>query len=144
MTNNGGAASGVVKKEMVVKVDPAAASKTAKSDSSFFTQPKKKVLPSFKKVPPAKRDDGAVSQPSNFDPFQEALNAMTGGSVMNATAASTNTPPAAEFVDMVIDGPKKPIDPLKRKKSVSFRPDEELEAIRWITRADYGEDENEV
>lgn len=142
-------------KKETVKVDPSS-SKTAaaKTDNSFFTQPKKKALPSFKKVPLAKREDaGAVSQPSSFDPFQEALNAMTKGSGVTASAAVTaanagmgaSTPPSAisESMDMVVDGPTRPpVDPLKRKKSVSFRPNEELEAIRWISKADYGDDED--
>lgn len=41
-----------------------------------------------------------------------------------------------------VDGPKK--DNLRKKKSVTFRPDEQLEAIRWITKADYGDEEGEV
>lgn len=146
-------AASTVKRE-IVKIDPTVMTKVAKTDSSFFTQPKKKALPSFKKVPPAKKDD--VSQPSNFDPFQEALNAMTRGSTVNSgtptpstttvgtPTGSMSTPPpgGVESFDMVIDGPQRPVDPLRRKKSVTFRPDSELEAIRWIERADYGGDDD--
>lgn len=122
--------------------------KTAKSDSSFFSAPKKKVLPSFKKVaPPAKKDE-AVSQPLSFDPFQEAFNALTKGS---GVGAATSTPPPtnavldANVADTVMDFVPSKKDPLRRKKSVTFPSDDALEAIRWIQRADYpDDDESEV
>jgi len=142
-----------VKKEGVAKTE-AAAVKTAKSDSSFFSAPKKKSLPSFTKKTPVKKDE-TVAQPSSIDPFLEAYNAMTGGSVntTNAAVPSTSSAPAVASISaavsvptngMAIDEVKKPADPLKRKKSVSFAPDGELEVIRWITRAEYPEDSSEV
>lgn len=136
-----------VKKEAVSKGETSTV-KTTKSDSSFFSAPKKKSLPNFTKKIPAKKDD-KVAQPSNIDPFQEAYNAMTGGSVNPTTTSSTSVTSAVVAADtstdgMIIDAPKKLTDPLKRKKSVSFAPDAELEAIRWITRAEYPEDDNPV
>src|SRR5258708_12673348 len=74
----------VVKKEPGVKTEPgiatssATTTKAAKTDSSFFSAPKKKPLPTFKKVP--KKEESTtgpgVAQPSNFISFQEAWKAL--------------------------------------------------------------------
>lgn len=160
------AGNGAAKKEpgRTTKAEATGGAAAAKSDSSFFSAPKKKVLPSFKKVASnaAKAD---VSQPSNIDPFQEALNAMTkgAGAAANATSsmsaskssivAGTNGASSSSSDGMMLDGTTsyngvssstKPSDPLKRKKSVVFASDDQLEAIRWIERAEYDDEEDEV
>ena len=159
------AGNGAAKKEpgRTTKAEATGGAAAAKSDSSFFSAPKKKVLPSFKKVAStaAKAD---VSQPSNIDPFQEALNAMTKGAGAAANATSSTSAGKSSIVagtngassssdGMMLDGTTsyngvssstKPSDPLKRKKSVVFASDDQLEAIRWIERAEYDDEEDEV
>jgi protein phosphatase 1 regulatory subunit 10 len=160
-----GTTSTVVKKDPTTNVSKAE-SKSAvgvvKTDNSFFSVPKKKALPSFTKKPApgpnGKKED--ISQPSNFDPFQEAMDAMMkSGTVTSAGPAPAPASAKGKSVDfndatsssdaaMLIDRPSssapvssKPSDLLKRSKSVTFAPDHELEQVRWIDKADYGDNE---
>lgn len=127
----------LVKKE----VKPAApAVKDAKSDSGFFSAPKPKPkLPSFKKapVPPPKREEN-IAQPSSIDPFQEALKLMGKGrkespAVSTPPPTSANTPPLAGLTK---NG--------KKKKSVTWPSDDQLELVRLIEKAIYDDDPVDV
>ncbi|KAF9458016.1 hypothetical protein BDZ94DRAFT_1271762 [Collybia nuda] len=126
----------VVKKEVKPVVT---AVKDAKSDSSFFSTPKPKPkLPSFKKGAPVvqvKREPGTnVAQPSSVDPFQEVLKSMT-RTRKDSPAASTppsgaaSTPPQSGITK---NG--------KKKKSVTWAPESQLESIRLIEKAVYDDD----
>ncbi|KAF8304790.1 hypothetical protein DL93DRAFT_2233363 [Clavulina sp. PMI_390] len=157
--------SASIKKELTVKAEP---TKVGKTDNSFFTAPKKKPLPSFKKVVAPVKKEGSPSTTGNgnassasaasIDSFQEAMNAMRGNTGVTAPTstaspvtvganASWNANSGASGSDaMDVDSPGpggKPRDPLRKKKSVSFRPDSELEAVKWIDKATYDDDENE-
>lgn len=101
-----------------------------------------------------------VAQPSNFDPFQEALKALTakGAPVIKAEPtllASGTSGTDTETVDSPMNVDTSTSVNLnnmaggisllgKRKKSVTFATDDKLESIRWITRAEYGNDASEV
>lgn len=124
---------------------PAAATvKDSKSDSSFFSAPKQKPkLPSFKKAPngptastAAKKETPAnVAQPSSTDAFQEALKDMARARKPSPVApnisGNTTTTPSA-----IPAGAK----PLKKKKSVTWAPDGQLELVKLIERAVYDDD----
>ncbi len=153
----------VVKKEPGVKTEPgiatssATTTKAAKTDSSFFSAPKKKPLPTFKKVP--KKEESTtgpgVAQPSNFDSFQEAWKALAAKGVPVIKAeptlqASGTSGTGTETVDSPMNVDTPPSVNLnnmaggisllgRRKKSVTFATDDKLESIRWITRAEYGD-----
>jgi protein phosphatase 1 regulatory subunit 10 len=140
----------VVKKE--TKPVLLTAVKDAKSDFSFFSAPKPKPkLPSFKKAPPppagtaVKREPGAngagVAQPSSIDPFQEALKSMKArkDSPVVSTPPSTTTPP------LVLQHTQTGVTKNgKRKKSVSWAPEDKLESIRFIEKAIYDDDPVDV
>jgi protein phosphatase 1 regulatory subunit 10 len=156
----GSSSVSTVKKEGA-KPEPVT-TKAAKSDSSFFSAPKKKVLPSFKKVAVSsnakKEDTASVSQPLNFNPYQEALKDLatkTSSAAATATQAPTPapTPPvgagAGSSGSMDVVGNAGPSSTsvdvnMKPKKSVTFAPDGQLEMIKWISRADYPDDKPEV
>ncbi|KAF8334960.1 uncharacterized protein EI90DRAFT_3049046 [Cantharellus anzutake] len=163
----------LVKKEPGVKTEPGVSTttttKAAKTDNSFFSAPKKKPLPTFKKVP--KKEEGTtspgVAQPSNVDPFQEALKALTAKGTpavkmdptqpaSGASGSGSTSGTGAEKIDspMSVDTPPTTLNMNnvagsmqslfgKRKKSVTFPTDDKLESIRWITRAEYGDDASE-
>jgi protein phosphatase 1 regulatory subunit 10 len=147
-----------VKKEGI-KAEPLT-TKAAKSDSSFFSTPKKKVLPSFKKVPVGsnvkKEDAASVSQPLNFNPYQEALKDLAIKAPSTATPPTqtpTPTPAVGEranlsgLIDVVgnTGTSSSSVDVnMKHKKSVTFAPEGQLEMIKWISRADYPDDKPEV
>lgn len=130
----------VVKKEAKPVVT---AVKDAKSDSSFFSTPKPKPkLPSFKKGAPAvqvKREPGAnVAQPSSVDPFQEVLKSMTrtrkeSPAVSTPPSGAASTPPQTGIAK---NG--------KKKKSVTWAPENQLESIRLIEKAVYDDDPVDV
>ncbi|KAJ6612145.1 hypothetical protein B0H10DRAFT_1918313 [Mycena sp. CBHHK59/15] len=134
-------ASGSVKKE---PGKPAAAVKDAKSDSSFFSAPKPKPkLPSFKKAPPppppgAKKDEPGVAQPSAIDPFQEALKSMKARKGSPLSVVSTPPPDGAAGTSAgaapgyMRNG--------KRKKTVTWPPEGQLESVRLIEKAIYDDD----
>jgi protein phosphatase 1 regulatory subunit 10 len=129
-----------VKKEVKPVVT---ALKDAKSDSSFFSAPKPKPkLPSFKKAPAATvktEPDPNVAQPSSIDPFQEALKSMAKArkdspAVSTPPPTTTNTPPIAAGLTKLG----------KKKKSVAWAPEGQLELVRLIERAVYDDDPVDV
>lgn len=108
-----------------------AAVKDAKSDSSFFSAPKPKPkLPSFKKAPvpaPTKKEEN-VAQPSSVDPFQEVLRTMKSrkeSPAVSTPPAAVNTPPQTNSLSKIG----------KKKKSVTWAPDSQLESVKLIERA---------
>jgi len=139
----------VVKKEgkpstMMTATAAAATVKESKSDSSFFSAPKQKAkLPSFKKAPataPAATKEPAanVARPSSTDAFQEALKDMRARKPSpSAPSTSSNSTPASSAV---LAGAK----PLKKKKSVTWAPDGQLELVKLIERAVYDDDPVDV
>ena len=131
----------VVKKE-TKSVAPAV--KDAKLDTSFFSAPKPKPkLPSFKKAPPApvsvkKEPDPNVAQPSSIDPFQEALKSMAKYRPVVSTPPPTTQPSAANTPPpgLAKNG--------KKKKSVTWAPEGQLESVRLIEKAIYDDDPVDV
>ncbi|KAK0467804.1 uncharacterized protein EV420DRAFT_1635076 [Desarmillaria tabescens] len=123
----------------VTKKVMAPAAKDAKSDSSFFSAPKPKPkLPTFKKAPVVKKEpDANVSQPLSIDPFQEALKSMAKSRKESPAPAPAPTPPAATTGSPPQAGPSKLG---KKKKSVSWAPDNDLESVRFIEKAVYDDD----
>jgi len=121
--------------------------KESKSDSSFFSAPKQKPkLPSFKKAPVAttapvatrKEPLANVAQPSSTDAFQEALKDMRARKPSpSAPSTSSNN---ALATSSVLTGAK----PLKKKKSVTWAPDGQLELVKLIERAVYDDDPVDV
>ncbi|KAF8075900.1 hypothetical protein FPV67DRAFT_1469704 [Lyophyllum atratum] len=117
--------------------------KDAKSDSSFFSAPKPKPkLPSFKKAPPPPAPAAPaknVAQPSSINPFEEVLKSMGRGrkdSPAVSTPPSSGTPPQNaqqyQHPQLTKKGTK--------KKSVTWAPPAQLEAIRFIEKAIYDDD----
>ncbi len=134
----------IVKKEG--KTTATAAVKESKSDSSFFSAPKQKPkLPSFKKAPAGtppptatkKEPPANVAQPSSTDAFQEALKDMRARKP-SPSAPSTSSNNA--LASSVLTGVK----PLKKKKSVTWAPDGQLELVKLIERAVYDDDPVDV
>ncbi|KAG7446023.1 uncharacterized protein BT62DRAFT_1006200 [Guyanagaster necrorhizus] len=128
----------------VTKKVTAPAAKDAKSDSSFFSAPKPKPkLPTFKKAPVVKKEpDANVSQPLSIDPFQEALKSMAKS--RKESPAPTPTPPTATTSSppqAAVPGPSRLG---RKKKSVSWAPDSDLESIRFIEKAVYDDDPVDV
>ena len=121
----------------------AATVKESKSDSSFFSAPKQKPkLPSFKKAPigttalvATKEPPANVAQPSSTDAFQEALKDM------RARKPSPSAPSTSNVLTSSVLGGSKP---LKKKKSVTWAPDEQLELVKLIERAVYDDDPVDV
>ncbi|KAF7799112.1 hypothetical protein EIP86_010342 [Pleurotus ostreatoroseus] len=120
---------------------------TAKSDSSFFSKPKPR-LPSFNKKTPVavkKEPDPNVAQPSSYNPFMEIVASMK----PRKDSPSTSTPPPAATPtgaptvtsrQTSADG----INTDKKKKSVTWAPDGQLEAVKLIERAIYDDDPADV
>lgn len=128
----------VIKKE----VKPVVTSvKDAKSDSSFFSNPKPKPkLPSFKKAPIAKKEPVTnIAQPSSFDPFQEALKSMA--KTRKESPAMLTPPPLISNSSSSTFGLTKSG---QKKKTVTWAPDEQLESIRIIDKAIYDDDPVDV
>lgn len=102
-------------------------------------KPKAK-LPSFKKALTPVAPPAAVKQEPAFNPFQEALMGMKTrkGSPLNVPAAGVTPPPTnapsnpSRGVRLAKNG--KPV------KSVRWKPDHQLEAIKLIDRAIYDDD----
>ncbi|KAL7281990.1 hypothetical protein ACG7TL_003457 [Trametes sanguinea] len=130
--------------------------KDAKSDSSFFSKPKttKTQMPSFKKntstpsasmstAPSKKEPDANTAQPSHHNHFQDLLKDLQGPS---AAGPSNSTPPpgpsAGPSTGPGTDAQPPPGQPGlgKRKKSVTWAPDGQLEQIKLIERAVYDDD----
>ncbi|KAI3604761.1 hypothetical protein WG66_008559 [Moniliophthora roreri] len=140
----------------IVKAAGGAGVKDAKSDSGFFSAPKPKPkLPTFKKAPPTSNNTStldSVAQPSSIDPFQEVLKSMgkarprsqspAAGSTSAATAtppSTTNTPPlvgSTSVTGLTKSG--------KKKKSVTWAPQESLESIKWIEKVIYDGDPSDA
>ena len=137
----------MVKKEARSTAPPV---KDAKADSSFFSAPKPKAkLPTFKKavvVGLVKKEDTTailtsnVSQPSNFDPFQEALKSMKVAK-RDSPAVSTPPPQSASSTDT---SDAQNSGTIKKRKSVTWAPDGKLESIKLIERAVYDDDPTDV
>lgn len=129
----------VVKKESKPVVT---AVKDAKSDSSFFSAPKPKPkLPSFKKAPITKKEPVTnIAQPSSIDPFQEALKSMA-KTRKDSPAMSTPPPTAANQSSASTFSLTKSG---RKKKTVTWAPDEQLESIRLIEKAIYDDDPADV
>jgi len=132
----------VVKREPKVVVTSV---KDAKSDSSFFSNKPKAKLPKFTKAPPApsktSKSDVAmkvadnVAQPSSFDPFQDALRTMK-----RTASPKTEVRSGTPQVESRSPVPPTKLGTLKKKKSVTFAPDSQLEQIKWIEKAIYEDD----
>lgn len=86
-----------------------------------------------------KEPDGNVSQPLSIDPFQEALKSMAKS--RKESPAPTPTPPMVTTSSPPQPGPSKLG---KKKKSVSWAPDSNLESIRFIEKAVYDDDPVDV
>jgi hypothetical protein len=128
----------------------AATMKESKSDSSFFSAPKQKPkLPSFKKAPGGttpptiiKKELAAnVAQPSSTDAFQEALKDMARARRPSPAAPAPSTSSNAEAVLSAASANTKL---LKKKKSVTWAPDGQLELVKLIERAVYDDDPVDV
>jgi len=134
----------VVKKE-TKPVAPAV--KDAKLDTSFFSAPKPKPkLPSFKKAPPApvsvkKEPDPNVAQPSAIDPFQEALKFMAKN---RKEIPLVSTPPPTTQPSAANTPPPGLAKNGKKKKSVTWAPEGQLESVRLIEKAIYDDDPVDV
>lgn len=115
--------------------------KDAKSDSSFFSEKKVKKLPKFTKAPPpvsVKKEDTNIALPSSRDPFQEALQSMVGKGLKDSAATP---PPASHHSTSVAPESGRPS---KKKKTVQWAADNELEAVRFIEKAVYDDDPVDV
>lgn len=134
-------------------------------DSSFFSAPKpKQKLPSFKKAPAssaasatstarvsaalqATSSSSEVAQPNAVDPFQEALAIMGkgragGNSATPEPSASANTNNTTGAVlSSSASGVTKPS---KKRKSVTWAPENQLVKIRVIEKAVYDDDPAQV
>lgn len=142
LSNSAMTVKAVVIKDIKDKAKPivsVTAVKDAKSDSSFFSTPKPKPkLPSFKKAPvpmPVKKEEN-VAQPSSVDPFQEVLKTMK----TRRESPATSTPPPVYTAPQTNSLSKYG----KKKKSVTWAPDSQLESVRLIERAVYDDDPQEV
>lgn len=128
-----------VAKDKAKPIVSVTAVKDAKSDPSFFSTPKPKPrLPSFKKAPvpvPVKKGEN-VAQPSSVDPFQEVLKTMK----TRRESPAVSTPPPIYTASQTNSLPKNS----KKKKSVTWAPDTQLESVRLIERAVYDDDPREV
>jgi hypothetical protein len=130
----------VVKREPKVVVT---AVKDAKSDSSFFSNKPKAKLPKFTRAVPPSAKVGItvvkstenVSQPSSFDPFKDALRSMK-RTASPKTEARSETPQA----ESKSTGQLSNLSTVKKKKSVTFAPDSQLEQIKYIEKAVYEDD----
>lgn len=121
--------------------------KNAKSDSSFFSAPKPKPkLPSFKKAPaPVKKEpEPNVAQPSNFNPFEEALKSMRPRKGSPMVSTPPPAPPPAPSASTTVAGSAAIAKNDKAKKSVTWAPEGKLELIKLIERAVYDDDPQDV
>jgi protein phosphatase 1 regulatory subunit 10 len=137
----------VVKKEpgstSITTKAPSQAVKDAKADSSFFSAPKAKAkLPSFKKAPvQVKKEEGSsTAVPSAYDPFQEVLKSMKA----RKESPAVSTPPATSTPNSMLDSQQGLARNLRKKKSVTWAPDHQLESIKLIEKAIYDDDPVDV
>ncbi|CAE6404328.1 unnamed protein product [Rhizoctonia solani] len=129
-------------KEKEARAAPGTVTKETKSDSSFFTDtkpkaaPVKRVLPSFTKKP-ASVPASDVAQPSNHNTFEEAL-AHLG---VKPKASTPTVPEAMEGVTPSVSrAPSISLESGKKRKRVTFKPEEHLVEVRWIEKAIYDDD----
>jgi len=139
----------VVKKEpgsmSITTKAPPQAVKDAKADSSFFSAPKPKAkLPSFKKAPVPvqvkKEESNNIAVPSSYDPFQEVLKSMKA----RKESPAVSTPPATSTPNSMLDSQQGLARNLRKKKSVTWAPDHQLESIKLIEKAIYDDDPVDV
>lgn len=142
-----------VKREPVAgKVPPAAGSgaaaaaakDAAKADSSFFSapKPKPKKLPSFSKKQSAPATGTGVAQASPLNAFEEALKSMKS---RNSPAAPTPPPTGGAAGSAAgAGGASGSGRGQRRKKSVTWAPDDRLESVRFIEKAVYDDDPVDV
>ncbi|KAF8869090.1 hypothetical protein CPB85DRAFT_1360237 [Mucidula mucida] len=91
----------------------------------------------FTKAPPpvsVKKEDTNIALPSSRDPFQEALQSMVGKGLKDSAATP---PPASHHSTSVAPESGRPS---KKKKTVQWAADNELEAVRFIEKAVYDDD----
>lgn len=139
-----------VKREPIVGKVPsasgaaAAAKDAAKADSSFFSAPKPKAkkLPSFSKKPAAPPASASVAQASPLNAFEEALKSMK---ARNSPAAPTPPPTGAGSASgSNASAGASGSGRVRRKKSVTWAPDDRLESVRFIEKAVYDDDPVDV
>jgi protein phosphatase 1 regulatory subunit 10 len=124
---------------------PSQAVKDAKADSSFFSAPKPKAkLPSFKKasvpVQVKKEESNNIAVPSSYDPFQEVLKSMK----TRKDSPAVSTPPATSTPNLLPDSQQGLARNVRKKKSVTWAPDHQLESIKLIEKAIYDDDPVDV
>lgn len=128
----------------------AVSAKPVQSDSSFFSAKPKAKLPSFRKKPVAVAStvktegegESKIAQPqaqlpNDYNPFADALKAVRKGSPVvppNSTPNQGTAVGPGEKVAAISAKTGKP------KKVVRFRPDGELEMVKFIERAIYDDD----
>ncbi|KAJ3473772.1 hypothetical protein NLI96_g12832 [Meripilus lineatus] len=119
--------------------------KDAKSDSSFFSAPKPKPkLPAFKKAVPTPvktEHDPNIAQPSSENPFEEALRSMK---PRKESPATSTPPPASVASTSYVPVPSGLTRSGKKRKSVTWAPDNQLEMVKLIERAVYDDDPADV
>ncbi|KAF8681259.1 SNF2 family N-terminal domain [Rhizoctonia solani] len=129
-------------KEKETRAAAGTVTKETKSDSSFFTDtkpkpaPVKRVLPSFTKKS-ASTPASDVAQPSSHNTFEEALAHL-------GVKPKAGTPTAPEAMEGVAHSasraPSISLEPNKKRKRVTFKPEEHLVEVRWIEKAIYDDD----
>lgn len=122
-------------------------SKDAKADASFFSQPKKAKLPSFKKAPvppPAqvKKEKEEPTIPSGYDAFQETLKTISlKRDIRDSPASMSTPPPASSTTASSMDAGNQSLTKNgKKRKSVTWAPEGLLESVKLIERAIYDDD----
>jgi hypothetical protein len=145
--NNGPSSTGA---STTVAAAGAVSAKPVQSDSSFFSAKPKAKLPSFRKKPVSiasgvktegegetKIAQPQAQLPSDYNPFADALKAVRKGSPVVPPSSTPNqgtTIGSGEKMPAVSAKTGKP------KKVVRFRPDGELEMVKFIERAIYDDD----
>ncbi|KAF8760144.1 SNF2 family N-terminal domain [Rhizoctonia solani] len=113
-------------KEKETRAAAGTVTKETKSDSSFFTDTKPKPAP-------VKH----VAQPSSHNTFEEALAHL-------GVKPKAGTPTAPEAMEGVAHSasraPSISLEPNKKRKRVTFKPEEHLVEVRWIEKAIYDDD----
>ena len=131
-------------------VSAGASAKPVQSDSSFFSAKPKAKLPSFRKKPVAAASNvktegegqNKIAQPqaqlpSDYNPFADALKAVRKGSPV---VPPVSTPNQANGAGSSEKAPAISTKTGMPKKVVRFRPDGELEMVKFIERAIYDDD----
>ncbi|CAE6397231.1 unnamed protein product [Rhizoctonia solani] len=129
-------------KEKEARAPPGTVTKETKSDSSFFTDtkpkavPVKRVLPSFTKKS-ASTSASDVAQPSSHNTFEEALAHL-------GVKPKASTPTVVETTEgvppSISRAPSISLEAGKKRKRVTFKPEEHLVEVKWIEKAIYDDD----